>query len=211
MLRVLSQADIQVRLAYVSCVRQLEEVKNADYCDYIRSDTTNTILCSDPILTFRPPIDKYGTLQFEAFDEIREVGYYHGRTYFAGLRKAGQLWFMQQLQDRRGSLESQELSHRSQELSHRSQQLKHRRPSGGTSYARFTDLAEMVCRVRTVTPDRSGLAYQDMELDTDPDESDILSEGDELEEEESGFISNACPDDVLPSLGLNQRTVSRPL
>ena len=207
-----------MRLAYVSCVRQLEEVKNADYCDYIRSDTTNTTLYSDPILTFRPPIDKYGTLQFEAFDEIREVGYYHGRTYFAGLRKAGQLWFMQQLQDRRGSLESQELSHRSQELSHRSQQLshrsqqlKHRRPSGGTSYARFTDLAEMVCRVRTVTPDRSGLAYQDMELDTDPDESDILSEGDELEEEESGFISNACPDDVLPSHGLNQRMVSRPL
>ena len=118
---------------------------------------------------------------------------------------------MQQLQDRRGSLESQELSHRSQELSHRSQKLSHRRPSGGTSYARFTDLAEMVCRVRTVTPDRSGLAYQDMELDTDPDESDILSEGDELEEEESGFISNACPDDVLPSHGLNQRTVSRPL
>ena len=34
--RVLSQADIQVRLAYVSCVRQMEEVKTADYCDYIR-------------------------------------------------------------------------------------------------------------------------------------------------------------------------------
>ena len=58
--RVLSQADIQVRLAYVSCVRQLEEVRNADYCDYIR-----------------PPIDKYGTLQFDAYDEIREVGYYY--------------------------------------------------------------------------------------------------------------------------------------
>ena len=34
--RVLSQGDIQVRLAYVSCVRQMEEVKTADYCDYIR-------------------------------------------------------------------------------------------------------------------------------------------------------------------------------
>ena len=55
--RVLTQADIQERLAYVSCVRQLEQVKSADYCDYIR-----------------PPIDKYGTLQFDAFDEIREVG-----------------------------------------------------------------------------------------------------------------------------------------
>lgn len=44
-------------------MRQLEEVKNASYCDYIR-----------------PPIDKYGTLQFEAFEEIRDVGYYHGQV-----------------------------------------------------------------------------------------------------------------------------------
>ena len=59
-----------------------------------------------------------------------------------------------------------------------------------TSYARFTDLAEMVCRVRQVTPDRPGMVFQDMELDTDPEESDILSEGEELEEGESGFISH---------------------
>lgn len=45
--------EIQSRLAYVSCIRQLELVKNSDYCEYIR-----------------PPIDKYGTLQFGAFDEI---------------------------------------------------------------------------------------------------------------------------------------------
>ena len=78
-----------MRLAYVSCVRQLEEVKTAEYCDYIR-----------------PPIDKYGTLQFDAFDEIKDVGYYHGQTYFAGLRKAGQLWFMSKpTLDRRKSLE----------------------------------------------------------------------------------------------------------
>ena len=47
----------------MSCVRQLEEVKNSSYCDYIR-----------------PPIDKYGTLQFESFEEIRDVGYYHGQV-----------------------------------------------------------------------------------------------------------------------------------
>lgn len=67
--------DIQSRLAYVSCVRQLEvclsyeflrlnilfngfirlqEVKKSDYCEYIR-----------------PPIDKYKTLQFGSFDEIK--------------------------------------------------------------------------------------------------------------------------------------------
>ena len=42
------------RLAYVSCVRQLEEVKSSDYCEYIR-----------------PPIDRYRTLQFGSFDEIK--------------------------------------------------------------------------------------------------------------------------------------------
>ncbi|CAG2205144.1 NRE [Mytilus edulis] len=51
--KVPDMAEIQSRLAYVSCVRQLDHVKNSDYCEYIR-----------------PPIDKYGTLQFGSFDEI---------------------------------------------------------------------------------------------------------------------------------------------
>ena len=46
-------AEIQSRLAYVSCVRQLESVKNSDLCEYIR-----------------PPIDKFMTLQFGSFDDI---------------------------------------------------------------------------------------------------------------------------------------------
>lgn len=58
-------ADIQSRLAYVSCARKLEDVKSADYCDYIR-----------------PPIDRFATLQFGSFDDIRDVGYHHGHTYF---------------------------------------------------------------------------------------------------------------------------------
>lgn len=64
--------DIQSRLAYVSCNRQLEEVKSSDYCEYIR-----------------PPIDSYKTLQFGSFDEIREVGYRHGCAYFEGQRRGG--------------------------------------------------------------------------------------------------------------------------
>ncbi|KAL7744963.1 hypothetical protein ACLKA6_007234 [Drosophila palustris] len=73
--------DIQSRLAYVSCVRQLEEVKNSDYCEYIR-----------------PPIDKYKTLAFGSFDEIRDVGYVFGKNYFDSMAKAGRLgrfnqWF----------------------------------------------------------------------------------------------------------------------
>lgn len=52
-LKVLNMAEIQTRLAYVCCVRQLESVKDSDYCEYIR-----------------PPIDRYGTLDFGKFDEI---------------------------------------------------------------------------------------------------------------------------------------------
>ncbi|XP_063001036.1 patatin-like phospholipase domain-containing protein 7 isoform X2 [Elgaria multicarinata webbii] len=63
--KVLNMAEIQTRLAYVCCVRQLEMVKNSDYCEYIR-----------------PAIDRYGTLDFGKFDEICEVGYQHGRTVF---------------------------------------------------------------------------------------------------------------------------------
>ncbi|XP_077504483.1 patatin like phospholipase domain containing sws isoform X3 [Amblyomma americanum] len=70
--KIPSLPEIQSRLAYVSCVRQLEEVKSSDYCTYVR-----------------PPIDRYKTLQFGSFDEIMEVGYVHGRTLFAGM-KAGQ-------------------------------------------------------------------------------------------------------------------------
>uniref|UniRef100_A0A665UU20 lysophospholipase n=1 Tax=Echeneis naucrates TaxID=173247 RepID=A0A665UU20_ECHNA len=63
--KVLNMAEIQTRLAYVCCVRQLEEVKDSEYCEYIR-----------------PPIDHYGTLEFGKFDEIAEVGYHHGKTLF---------------------------------------------------------------------------------------------------------------------------------
>uniref|UniRef100_A0A8C6NUX8 lysophospholipase n=1 Tax=Nothobranchius furzeri TaxID=105023 RepID=A0A8C6NUX8_NOTFU len=63
--KVLNMAEIQTRLAYVCCVRQLELVRDSDYCEYIR-----------------PPIDHYGTLDFSKFDEISEVGYQHGKTLF---------------------------------------------------------------------------------------------------------------------------------
>lgn len=53
LLKVLNMAEIQTRLAYVCCVRQLESVKSSDYCEYIR-----------------PPIDRYRTLEFGKFDEI---------------------------------------------------------------------------------------------------------------------------------------------
>lgn len=64
-IRVPTLPEIQSRLAYVSCVRQLEEVKKSDYCTYIR-----------------PPIDRFKTMQFGSFDEIFEVGHSHGSTLF---------------------------------------------------------------------------------------------------------------------------------
>merc|ERR1712108_79974 len=151
-------------LAYVSCIRQLEEVKKAEYVDYIR-----------------PPIDKYGTLQFDAFDEIRDIGFYHGRIYFAGLRKAGQLWFTNAGERRRHS-SSLESLHRLSEVGNYT----------AGSYARFTDLAEMVCRGRGATPDRLADTDNDGwgEMDSDPDSEDIISDPDEyMEEDESGFLS----------------------
>ncbi|KAJ8914971.1 hypothetical protein NQ315_002495 [Exocentrus adspersus] len=100
--------DIQSRLAYVSCVRQLEEVKNSDYCEYIR-----------------PPIDKYKTLQFGSYDEIREVGYQHGKAYFDGQMRAGNLPIFKAASE-----------------IHKSSSNVH--SLGGYT---FTDLAQMVCKV----------------------------------------------------------------
>ncbi|KAK7933612.1 hypothetical protein WMY93_004508 [Mugilogobius chulae] len=70
--KVLNMAEIQTRLAYVCCVRQLELVRDSDYCEYIR-----------------PPIDHYGTLEFGKFDEIAEVGYQHGKTLFDVWQRSG--------------------------------------------------------------------------------------------------------------------------
>uniref|UniRef100_A0A8B9RP98 lysophospholipase n=1 Tax=Astyanax mexicanus TaxID=7994 RepID=A0A8B9RP98_ASTMX len=75
--KVPDMAEIQSRLAYVSCVRQLEVVKKSAYCEYIR-----------------PPIDRFKTMDFGKFDEIycqddnchvlyvQDVGYQHGKLLF---------------------------------------------------------------------------------------------------------------------------------
>uniref|UniRef100_A0A663NDY6 lysophospholipase n=1 Tax=Athene cunicularia TaxID=194338 RepID=A0A663NDY6_ATHCN len=91
--KVLNMAEIQTRLAYVCCVRQLEMVKNSDYCEYIR-----------------PPIDRYGTLDFGKFDEICEVGYQHGKTVFNVWCRSGVLDKM--LRDRQETCKSKtDVSH----------------------------------------------------------------------------------------------------
>ncbi|XP_050182602.1 patatin-like phospholipase domain-containing protein 6 [Myiozetetes cayanensis] len=68
--KVPDMAEIQSRLAYVSCVRQLEVVKSSSYCEYIR-----------------PPIDRFKTMDFGKFDEIYDVGYQHGKVVFEAWRQ----------------------------------------------------------------------------------------------------------------------------
>uniref|UniRef100_A0A665X3X3 lysophospholipase n=1 Tax=Echeneis naucrates TaxID=173247 RepID=A0A665X3X3_ECHNA len=75
--KVLNMAEIQTRLAYVCCVRQLESVKNSDYCEYIR-----------------PPIDRYRTLEDSPcgsiyFLFICHLGYQHGKTVFDVWSRSG--------------------------------------------------------------------------------------------------------------------------
>ena len=58
-----SLTDIQSRLAYVSCVKQMEDVKNMENCIYVR-----------------PPVGHFGTLEFSKFEEIYEIGRKHGEA-----------------------------------------------------------------------------------------------------------------------------------
>ncbi|KAI4459957.1 hypothetical protein MML48_6g00010887 [Holotrichia oblita] len=114
--------DIQSRLAYVSCVRQLEEVKTSGYCEYIR-----------------PPIDKYRTLQFGSFDEIREVGYHHGKQYFEEQLKSGTFPFLNVCTEMDNTPQH--------------------------SVYTFTDLAQMVCKVRRPYDDESSSTESSEEED----------------------------------------------
>ncbi|XP_045146245.1 patatin-like phospholipase domain-containing protein 6 [Echinops telfairi] len=63
--KVPDMAEIQSRLAYVSCVRQLEVVKSSSYCEYLR-----------------PPIDCFKTMDFGKFDQIYDVGFQYGKAVF---------------------------------------------------------------------------------------------------------------------------------
>ncbi|KAL4932468.1 lysophospholipase [Aspergillus undulatus] len=67
-------SEIQARLAYVSSIDNLERAKNTPGCLYMR-----------------PPIDRYGTLEFGNFDEIYQVGYLYGKEYLQKLKSEGSL------------------------------------------------------------------------------------------------------------------------
>ncbi|XP_077571696.1 patatin-like phospholipase domain-containing protein 7 [Stigmatopora nigra] len=137
--KVLNMAEIQTRLAYVCCVRQLELVKGCDYCEYIR-----------------PPIDRYGTLEFGKFDEIAEVGYQHGKTLFG-------VW-------QRSNVVDSMLKDRHQEEFHKTKSSH----VVTCPNASFTDLAEIVSRIEPV---KTALVEEELseEYQTDYDEEALES------------------------------------
>ncbi|KAJ8260961.1 hypothetical protein COCON_G00166840 [Conger conger] len=156
--KVLNMAEIQTRLAYVCCVRQLESVKSSEYCEYIR-----------------PPIDRYGTLEFGKFDEIAEVGYQHGKTVFDVWSRSGVVDKM--LKDR----------HQEEFCNTKSNNVL------TCPNASFTDLAEIVSRIEPVKP---ALVEEESDYQTDYEEEAVGSalsdlelsnhHGDHAEGEETG-------------------------
>ncbi|CAM4543410.1 unnamed protein product [Leuciscus chuanchicus] len=168
--KVLNMAEIQTRLAYVCSVRQLELVKDSDYCEYLR-----------------PPIDRYGTLDFGKFDEIADVGYRHGKTVF-------DVWC-------RSGVRETMLKDQHQEEFHKSRSTNVTCPN-----ASFTDLAEIVSRIEPV---KQAIVDDESEYQTDCDEDAVLSDFDlsnqnsehteeeEDEEEEEETADTADTDDDM--------------
>ena len=77
-------AEIQGRLAYVSSVDALERAKAMPGCIYMR-----------------PPIDDYGTLDFQKFDEIFQVGYKFGQDFLAKMKEEGSLPLVEETEAKR--------------------------------------------------------------------------------------------------------------
>ncbi|KAM7143952.1 patatin-like phospholipase domain-containing protein 7 isoform 4-T4 [Macrochelys suwanniensis] len=149
--KVLNMAEIQTRLAYVCCVRQLEMVKNSEYCEYIR-----------------PPIDRYGTLDFGKFDEICEVGYQHGKTVFNVWGRSGVLDKM--LKDR--------------------QEICKSKTSGIVTCpsTSFTDLAEIVSRIEPV---KAALVDDESDYQTEYEEEILDNQKDNY----ANFLSSQVEED----------------
>lgn len=93
-------------------------MKNSDYCEYLR-----------------PPIDKYKTLAFGSFDEIKEVGYVYGKEHFEKLSASGGL-------SRFNKWSSQKSPEDSERLNPPLNQYT------------FVDLAQIVCKVPVTCQDR---------------------------------------------------------
>uniref|UniRef100_A0A8C5WLQ8 lysophospholipase n=1 Tax=Leptobrachium leishanense TaxID=445787 RepID=A0A8C5WLQ8_9ANUR len=156
--KVLNMAEIQTRLAYVCCVRQLEMVKNNEYCEYLR-----------------PPIDRYGTLEFGKFDEICDVGFQHGKTVFNVWSRSGVIDKM--LKDRQDTCKS-----KTSDLN-------------TCPNASFTDLAEIVSRIEPV---KTAVVVDDeSDYQTEYEEDEM---SDSKKEDYLNFHSTQTNEDVTDSV-----------
>lgn len=144
-IRVPNLPEIQSRLAYVSCVKQLEEVKNSDYCTYIR-----------------PPIDGYKTLQFKSFNEIMNVGYHHGKVVFNTMQYGEQKSLFNYLQkDKTRKISAVD-----------SNKVLGSIFPAPPRQASFTDLAERVCKIKkpqVTFKEFEDISEDDLEYTSEPE------------------------------------------
>lgn len=96
----------------------IQQVKNSDYCEYLR-----------------PPIDKYKTLAFGSFDEIKEVGYLYGKDYFEKLSLTGGLSRFNKWSQQKPNDDTETANPRLNQYT-------------------FVDLAQIVCKVPVTCQDR---------------------------------------------------------
>ncbi|CAJ0585232.1 unnamed protein product, partial [Mesorhabditis spiculigera] len=140
-IRILNMEEIQTRLAFVSCVRNLETVKKAPYCCYLR-----------------PPIEPFQTLDFGRFEAIMEVGLRYGQKAIVELLRDND--------NLRKALGSDEcVSRLARQLSGMDKTRMERCLS--TS---FTDLAAAMSKVPPMRRRRSSLSALDQIDNTEMDE-----------------------------------------
>lgn len=72
--RIPSLSDIQSRIAYVSSVKQLSDVKKQSGCLYLH-----------------PPIQDFAIMEFGKFVEIEQCGYVYGKKIIEEWRQSGVL------------------------------------------------------------------------------------------------------------------------
>ncbi|VDM09422.1 unnamed protein product [Wuchereria bancrofti] len=177
-IKVLNMEEIQSRLAYVSCVQQLQSVKNAGYCQYVR-----------------PPIEEFKTLDFYRYDEIRDLGYKHGVKQFGELVKTNE--------DLKNVIDAEKLRSLKRRYWRREPSKLSMYDRGRASS--FTNLAAQVSRVPKVREkdslnddevaedELSDVWWDEEEEEQEPDvHSQPAYNSEDVESIEAGYISEPC-------------------
>ena len=113
--KIPTQGDLQERLAFCSHYKNLNALKSNPHYEYIQ-----------------PPVGHFLTSKFGMFQEIYNVGYHHGATFFSGLKKSSRL----------GEQSGCSWLPTSDKARNRRQKSERKREKSDNY--RFTDLAEMV-------------------------------------------------------------------